>query len=112
MKARLLCDIGKGTVSIVFVEAIAGAQRRPSHASAAEQKNIHPAVIVVVKKCAATSDCLENVVIAVGVSINHGMGQASCAGDIDKVRIKRASGRQRFRLWLYRARSYTLTQQF
>src|ERR1041385_8908291 len=73
-KSSLLGYIGEGSVSIIFVETITGSGRCSSHACAAEQENIHPSVVVIIKKGAATSDCFQNVVIAVGVSINCRMG--------------------------------------
>ncbi len=49
-EASLVCDIGEGAVAIVVVEAVAGAGGNAIEAAAAEDEDIHPAIVVVVEE--------------------------------------------------------------
>src|SRR5208282_3866362 len=68
LQAGLFCDVRKRAITIIFVQAVGGTWRRSRHRRATEQKNVHPAVIVVVEKSAATANGFEDVVLVIGLA--------------------------------------------
>src|SRR5207237_6726873 len=71
LQARLLGDIGERAVAIVLVETIGSARRSVVEARARQQKDIHPAIIVVIKKRAPSSDGLKNIYLGFNTAIAH-----------------------------------------
>ena len=60
-KPGFLGDVGEGAIAVVFVQAIAGSGRNTVQATAGEQEDIHPAIVVVVDEGATRAHDLEDV---------------------------------------------------
>ena len=80
----LLGHVGKRTVAVVLVEPVGGIGRGVLYPSPAEDEDIHPSVVVVVKESAASAHALHNVIHPVRSPIVHGRNQSSAAAYIHK----------------------------
>ena len=80
VEAGLFGDVGEGAVAIVFVEAVGCFGRIAFKASAGEQEDIHPAVVVVVDEGAAATVGFQDVFVGPFATI-------------DGRRVKTGSGR-------------------
>ncbi len=102
--------IGESAVSIIPVQPVDGAFGRAFQAGAAQQEDVEPAVVVIVKQRAAAAHGFEDVRLAIGSPVNERRMQSGLARDIDEARMERKSGwlsaRQRFDT----ARRYALTK--
>ncbi len=84
-EAGFFGDVDKGTVAIVFVEAVGGSRRRAFQTGAAEKKNVEPAIVVVVDKRAATADRFDDVGFFRFAAVDDGRVEAGLRRDVDKM---------------------------
>ncbi len=70
-------DIGEGSVAIVAVEAVSGTWQDAPELTAANQENIHPAIVVKVEERAATSHRLDDISYFTGCSVEDGLSETS-----------------------------------
>src|SRR2546425_10566760 len=84
-------DIGEGGVAIVFEEAIGGraARRKTFEASAGDEKNVEPAVVVVVVEGDAAAGGFEQIFVFVFATENCFGVEAGFAGDVEKADAER-----------------------
>src|SRR5438552_7139367 len=85
------CPLGyirEASVPVVFEEPIAGAPGNVGEASTGEQKNIEPAIVVEVEKCATTTESFEDVIFVVAFTVNRDGSQASFCGHIGESGIE------------------------
>ena len=111
-EAALRRHVGERAVAVVFVEAVRRFGRSPAESCAAQDENVHPAVVVVVDERAAAARGFDDVVRMVWVSVDCWRGQACFARNVGEVRIKRPAGCRRLRLRLYVARCNALRKRF
>src|SRR6185369_13053676 len=90
---RTLGYVGESAVAVVLEEPVAGARGGVLQASAGEQKNIQPAVIIEVEECAAAAESFDNVFLAITFAINRDSSQASLGGHICEGRSEGKAGR-------------------
>src|SRR5215831_3745067 len=64
LQAGFLSDVGKGAVAIVLVKTIGGFSRSPFKASSGKQKDIHPAVVVIIDEGTAAAIGFQDVFLA------------------------------------------------
>ena len=86
---RPLAYIREAAVPVVFEEPIAGVRGSVGEASSGEQKNIEPAVVVEVEKCATTTESFDDVIYVVAFTVNCDSSQASFCGYIGESGIER-----------------------
>src|SRR4029079_13964858 len=82
--------IGECSVAIIFVQPIRSAFRSACEASAREHKQIHPTIIVVVDKGAATPRGFDDVLLAVRVAVDYRSTQTSGGCNVGETRMERA----------------------
>ena len=82
-------NIGEGAVAVVLVQAIRRLRRISFQTSARKQKNVCPAVIVVVNESATATVGFEDVLLTIQSSINDGRIQPRRFRDVGEVRIER-----------------------
>src|SRR5580658_5153964 len=104
----LLCNVSEGAITIVMVETIRGPGRCAAQPSSREEKNVEPAIIVVIDEGAPAPGGFQDVVVVIGRAVNHWRDEARFARDVGEARIERAPRCARFRLRLYVARSNAL----
>src|SRR6266851_4733663 len=92
-QSRFVRNVGKRTVTIVLVEVVSRTRRGAFQASAGEQENIHPAIVIVVEESAATACGFQNVLLAFHTSVDRGRGQSRGGSDIHEVGVERTSRR-------------------
>ena len=101
LQSCFLRHVGECAVAIVLVEPIGRFRRIALEPRARKQKDIHPAVVVVVDECAATPVGLEDVLLRVHAAVDDGRVQARLVSDVGKMRVERPPGRRRLRLGLH-----------
>ena len=94
MQAGLFGNVSEGAIAIIFVEAVGGARRSALEQGPGEEKDIHPAVIVVVNEGAATAVGLQNVFVDLSTTVNGGRVKSGGGGYVGEMRVKRAPGRR------------------
>ena len=104
-------DVEKRSITIVFVEPIAGSSRSCAEARAAQDKNVEPAVVIVVEEGDAATDGFENMMFGVDGSINTGRREPGFAGDIGKLGVERKAGALAALLRANVARGHALGEQ-
>src|SRR6266496_19956 len=107
-KACFIGDICKRAIAIVLVEAISRFRRGAFDFRAAEKKNIHPAVVVVINESATTAGRFKNVIFKIRTAVDDGRGQSGGGGYINKMCVERFPRWSWFGLGLYRARRHSL----
>ncbi len=65
LQPGLLGDIGEGAVAIVLVQPVRRLRRIAVQSCARQQKDIHPAIVVVIDECAAAAVGFENVLLRI-----------------------------------------------
>src|SRR6266576_1953386 len=80
-------------VAVVLIKAIARTFGSVQQANSGEDKNVEPAIVVVVQKCTAAACHLDDVVLAVNAAIDHGVTQTSPCRDVLEACVERQSGR-------------------
>jgi len=70
-ESSLLRHIGEGSVAIVLIKAVRRFGRVALQSRAGKQKDIHPAIIVVVDERATAAVCFHDVFLGLDASINH-----------------------------------------
>ena len=88
-QARLVRYIGERTIPIVLVKTICRAFRSCFESSPAQQKNIEPPIVVVIKKGATAPYCFYNVSLVVDRPVNQRGMQAGFCTDIGKAGVER-----------------------
>ena len=71
LQAGFFGDVGERAIAIIFVEAIAGALAEFLQPAPAEDKDVHPAIVVVIEKSAAAAHDLRNISCARAVAVEH-----------------------------------------
>src|SRR6266700_1383248 len=107
-KAGFFGHIRESSITIIFVQAIGCCGRGAFDCRAAKQKNIHPAVVVVVNESATTAGGFENIVFGFGIAVNHRRGETSRRRHIYEMCVERASRWSWFGLGLHRSRCRSL----
>ena len=74
---------------------------------AVENENVHPAVVVVVEEGTAATDGLENVVLVVGITVDHRRNQPGFMRHVHKMGVERTPGGLQFGLTLSTSREAT-----
>jgi len=87
-QSGLLCNLGEGAVTIVFVESIRGAGRTTFKTCAAQKKNVEPAVVIVVEESAAATIGLDDELLAIDATINDGATSPAAAATSTKCASK------------------------
>src|SRR6267142_650558 len=95
---RFLGDICECAVAVVLVKAIARTFGSVRQANSRKDKNVEPAVVVVVHKCAAATCYFDYVVLTIHTTVDSAVMQASSHPDILKVRVEWQAGK--FSSWL------------
>ena len=93
MQAGLFRHIGERAVAIIFIQPVGRTRRRALEASAAQQENIQPSVVIVIEKCGAAPYRLQDVSLMILGPANHRGAQTGARCDIDKMCVKRDSRR-------------------
>src|SRR5437870_704264 len=70
---RFLGDVCECAVAVVLIEAIARTFGSVRQANSRRDKDVEPAIVVVVQKCTAAACHLDDVVLAVNAAIDHGV---------------------------------------
>src|SRR5436309_3204134 len=70
-QASSLGYVRKRAVAVILVKTVRGFRRRSLHPGAAEQKDVRPAVVVVIEKGYATAVGLEDVFLGFNAAVNH-----------------------------------------
>src|SRR5208282_6826748 len=98
-------DVSKSSIMIVAVESIAGTLpgRKSFQARAVHQKNIVPAVVVVIEDSHAGSGSFNNVFLGVDSAKDVLHGQPGFFRDVGKVRNRNRRWSRRWRFHLLRA---------
>ena len=110
LQTRLGRDVGEGTVTIVFVEAIGRTRRCSFQARAAEHKQIYPAIIVIVDERHSASDHLNDVTLAIHAPINDGLRETCLFGNVGHAGQKWTTGGLSTRLCFHAARRDALAE--
>src|SRR5437667_11858550 len=110
-KAGSFGNIRERSITIIFIQAIGRFRRGAFDFRAAKQKNIDPAVIVVIDESATTAGRFEDVIFRIGTAVNDRRGQPSGDGYIDEMCVERFSGWSWFGLGFHRAWCHSLPQQ-
>src|SRR5579872_1394890 len=113
MQSGLFSHVGKRSIAVVFVQAVRGFGRSAIESGSAEQKNVDPAIIVVIDKGAAAAVRLKDIFLAVDAAVDGRLMQSSGLGNIYEMRIEgpaRTWG-ARLRLHASRGNALLLTQQ-
>src|ERR1700674_231436 len=71
MQSGFLGYISESAVAIVLIQPVGRACGRFLHSSATQNEDVHPTVVVIVQKGAATAGGFEDVILVVRRSINH-----------------------------------------
>src|SRR6266446_5053708 len=86
------CDIGKCPVPVILVQSIGRAFGSATQARAAQKKQIHPPIIVVINEGAAASGGLHDVFFDFCVAVDHRRMQARASSDVHEMGVEGASG--------------------
>src|ERR1017187_10085922 len=108
MQAGTLGRVGESTIPIVFVESICGRSRCTLQSGSTQQEDVHPSVIVVVKKSAAAAIRFQDVLLRFHSSIDRGLVQSGRLGYIHEMGIEGTSGTRRTSLRLHTSRGNAL----
>ena len=85
-ESRFFGHVFERAVAVVFVEPVRRIRRNGFEGSSAEDEDVHPAVVVVVKKGAATAHLFDDVGNRFRNTVVHLRGQARACGDISESR--------------------------
>src|SRR5215469_12014311 len=94
VQAGFLGDIRERPVAVVLVQPIRRAFGSASQARAAENKQIHPPVIVIINERAAASGGFHDVLFDLFIAIAHRRVQSGGSGYIHEVSVERAPGQR------------------
>src|SRR5206468_6307804 len=95
---RFLGDVCECAVAVVLIEAIARTFGSVRQANSRRDKDVEPAIVVVVQKCTAAACHLDDVVLAVNAAVDRNLTQTSSCRDVLEARAKRQSGKFSSRL--------------
>src|SRR2546430_15689476 len=95
---RFLGDICECAVTVVLVKTIARIFGSIRQTNSREDKNVEPAIVVVVQKCTTAASYLDDVVLAINATVDRAVTQTSSRPDILKACVKRQAGE--FSSWL------------
>src|SRR5205823_13328387 len=95
---RYIC---KRAVAVIFVEPIRRAEWRSFQASSAKDKQVHPAIVIVVDEGHSTPNHLDDVALRVHTTIDNRLSKTCLFSDIAKMRQKWTTGRLASGLRLY-----------
>ena len=107
----LLGHIAERAVAVVVVKTVRGRGGRVVPPDSRQEKDIDPAIVVVVDKGRAGAHGFNNVVFFGDAAVNDGRGQAGLLGDIHEAGVKRPTGGLAARRRLNPARGRTLPVQ-
>ncbi len=93
MQTGFFGDVGECTVAVIFVEAIGGALGSAAEASAGENEQIHPAVIIVIDESAAASGGFDDVLFDFEVAVNYRSAESGGGGDVHEAGVEGTPGR-------------------
>src|SRR5436190_16981145 len=70
-QSSFVCNVGKCTIAIVLVKAISSPFGPAFEAGAGKNKNVHPAVVVVIDEGAAAAGRFQDVFLALSAAVDH-----------------------------------------
>lgn len=81
-ESRFLGDIGETTIPVVVIKAVGRRGRACPESVARKYEQVHPPIIVIIDKGAATADRLHDVIVVIGASIDGSLFEPSARGYI------------------------------
>src|SRR6266536_4239362 len=95
-------NVRESSITIILIQTISRFRRGAFDFRAAEKKNIHPAVVVVIDESATTAGRFKNVIFKIRTAVDDGRGQSGGGGYINKMCVERFPRWSLFGLGLYR----------
>src|ERR1035438_2421020 len=92
LQSGLLRHVGEGAVAVVFVQAVGGPGRGAGEQGTAGDKDVEPAVVIVVEKGDPAAVGLQDVFLLVGVAVNHGSGESRFRSDVGELKPRFGGG--------------------
>src|SRR5437660_6640134 len=92
-QSGFLRNIGEGAIPIVLVEVVRRIGRGAVQASAGQQEDVHPAIVVIVHESAATAGGFQNVFLAFHAAIDRGRGQPCRSRNVCEACVEGPPGR-------------------
>src|SRR5207245_6598487 len=88
---RFLGDVCECAVAVVLIEAIARTFGSVRQANSRRDKDVEPAIVVVVQKCTAAACHLDDVVLAVNAAVDRNLTYTRPGSNVLKARVARQS---------------------